>query len=199
MCLLTNCKKKSVAKKPIKCLKVVAVFVIPGVGPVYRSFYAFNGSVEYKIGGVVDMNEGRTEAAKDKLRTQLRTLPSKWYNEGPYEGRLNDRSSFEYRVEAGIHTFSPKGNGARSVYEWGKKEIERYREYSSEYDLINRNDVAILECEIPAGAEYYKGISTCFSERHQVDENGYTSDKLHIIRALSEEEVNALPYVDVPY
>lgn len=192
MCLLTNCKKKSVAKKPIRCLKVVAVLIMPGVGPVYRSFYAFNGSVEYKIGGTVDMNEGRTEAAKDKLRT----LPSKWYNEGPYEGLLNDKSSFEYRVEAGIHAFSPKGNGARSVYEWGKKEIERYRNYS-EY-LINRNDVAILECEIPVGAEYYKGISTCFSERHQVDENGYTSDKLHIIRALSEEEIKALPYVDVP-
>lgn len=193
MCLLTNCKKKSVAKKPIRCLKVVAVLNMPGVGPVYRSFYAFNGSVEYKIGGVVDMNEGRTEAAKDKLST----LPSKWYNEGPYEGRLNDKSGFEYRVEAGIHAFSPKGNGARSVYEWGKKEIERYRNYS-EY-LINRNDVAILECEIPVGAEYYKGISTCFSERHQVDENGYTSDKLHVIRALSEEEIKILPYVDVPY
>lgn len=195
MCLLTNCKKKSVAKKPIKCLKVVAVLNMPGVGPVYRSFYAFNGSIEYKIGGVVDMNEGRTEAVKDKLRT----LPSKWYNEGPYEGRLNNnnRSSFEYRVEAGIHTFSPKSNGARSVYEWGKKDIEHYRHKL--YDLSDRNDVAILECEIPVGAKYYKGISNCFSERHQVDENGYTSDKLHIIRALSEEEVNALPYVDVPY
>ena len=89
------------------------------------------------------------------------------------------------------------------MYEWGKKDIEHYRDYyrdySEYYDLISRNDVAILECEIPVGAKYYKGISNCFSERHQVDENGYTSDKLHIIRALSEEEIKALPYVDTPY
>lgn len=176
MCLKTNSTRKSVAKKPIKCLKVVAVSNTPD-GPVYHSFYSFNSSIEYKIGGTADMNDGRTET-KDKLRTL------------PYYGVPD----FKRRVEAGIHTFSPEGDAARSVYEWGKKELEHYNNV-----LSDRDDIAILECEIPTGAEYYKGVATCFSEAYQVDERGYVSDKLHVIRALSEEEINALPYVDVPY
>ena len=182
MCLKTNSTRKSVAKKPIKCLKVVAVSNTPD-GPVYHSFYSFNGSIKYKIGGTADMNDGRTKT-KDKLRT----LP--YYGDGLHYGALD----FKRRVEAGIHTFSPEGDAARSVYEWGKKESEHYNNVFSV-----RDDIAILECEIPVGAKYYKGVATCFNEHYQVDERGYVSDKLHVIRALSEEEINALPYVDVPY
>lgn len=184
MCLKTNSTRKSVAKKPIKCLKVVAVSNTPD-GPVYHSFYTFNGSIVYKIGGTADMNDGRK-----KSKSELHTLP----NYGYVTGRFLESDSFKRRVEAGIHTFLPKSNAARSVYEWGKKELEYYNNI-----LSDRDDIAILECEIPVGAKYYKGVATCFNERYQVDERGYVSDKLHIIRALSEEEINALPYVDVPY
>lgn len=183
MCLKTNSTRKSVAKEPIKCLKVVAVSNKPD-GPVYHSFYCFNGSIEYKIGGTADMNDGREESKRE-----LCTLP--YYGLG---GIRDATPEFRRRVEAGIHTFSPEGDAARSVYEWGKKESEYYNNV-----LSDRDDIAILECEIPVGAEYYKGVATCFNEQYQVDERGYVSDKLHIIRALSEEEINALPYVDVPY
>lgn len=183
MCLKTNSTKKSVAKEPIKCLKVVAVSNKPD-GPVYHSFYSFNGSIEYKIGGMADMNDGREES-----KQELRTLP--YYGLG---GIRDAAIEFERRVEAGLHTFSLESDAARSVYEWGKKESEYYNNI-----LSDRDDIAILECEIPVGAEYYKGVATCFNESYQVDERGYVSDKLHIIRALSEEEINALPYVDVPY
>ena len=182
MCLKTNSTRKSIAKKPIKCLKVVAVSNAPG-GPIYHSFYSFNGSIEYKIGGTADMNDGHEES-----KSKLCTLPY-------YGFKLRDGvPDFKRRVEAGIHTFSPEGNAARSVYEWGKKESEYYNHL-----LSDRDDIAILECEIPTGAEYYKGVATCFAEHYQVDESGYVSDKLHIIRVLSEEEIEALPYVDVPY
>lgn len=183
MCLKTNSTRKSTAKNPIRCLKVVAVSNTSGK-PVYHSFYSFNGSIRYKIGGTADMNDGHTET-----KDELRTLPYYGFDE------LRDGvPDFKYRVEAGIHTFSPEGDAARSVYEWGKKELEFYNN-----DLFDRDNIAILECEIPAGAEYYEGVATCFNEQYQVDERGYVSDKLHIIRALSEEEINALPYVDVPY
>ena len=183
MCLKTNSTRKSTAKNPIRCLKVVAVSNTPD-GPVYHSFYSFNGSIKYKIGGMADMNDGRG------IKDELRTLPYYGYE----KGQLNESDDFKRRVEAGIHTFSPEGDAARSVYEWGKKESEFYNN-----ELSDRNDVAILECEIPVGANYYKGVATCFNEQYQVDESGYVSDKLHVIRALSEEEINALPYVDVPY
>lgn len=183
MCLKTNSTRKSTAKNPIRCLKVVAVSNTPD-GPVYHSFYSFNGSIKYKIGGTADMNDGKG------LKDELRTLPYYGYE----RGQLNESDNFKRRVEAGIHTFSPEGDAARSVYEWGKKESKFYNNI-----LSDRDDIAILECEIPAGAKYYKGVATCFQDSYQVDERGYVSDKLHIIRALSEEEINALPYVDVPY
>ena len=188
MCLKTNSTRKSTAKNPIRCLKVVAVSNTPD-GPVYHSFYSFNGSIEYKIGGTADMNDGRG------IKDELRTLPYYGYE----KGQLNESDDFKRRVEAGIHTFSPEGDAARSVYEWGKQELEYYSGTIKDSDDVERDDVAILECEIPVGAEYYKGVATCFQDSYQVDERGYVSDKLHIIRALSEEEINALPYVDVPY
>lgn len=183
MCLKTNSTRKSTAKNPIRCLKVVAVSNTPD-GPVYHSFYSFNGSIEYKIGGMADMNDSKG------IKDELRTLPYYGYE----RGQLNGSDDFKRRVEAGIHTFSPEGDAARSVYEWGKKESEFYNN-----ELSYRDDIAILECEIPTGAHYYKGVATCFNEKYQVDETGYVSDKLHIVRALSEEEINTLPYVEVPY
>ena len=182
MCLKTNSTRKSTAKNPIRCLKVVAVSNTPD-GPVYHSFYSFNGSIKYKIGGTADMNDGRG------IKHKLCTLP--YYG---FDALREGVPDFRRRVEAGIHTFSPEGDAARSVYEWGKKESEFYNN-----ELSDRDDIAILECEIPAGAHYYKGVATCFNEQYQVDESGYVSDKLHVIRALSEEEINALPYVEVPY
>lgn len=189
MCLRTNSTRKSTAKDPIRCLKVVSVWHTAN-GPVYHSFYSFNGSLEYKVGATVDMNEGRTEKNKDELRTlQDYRRP---YASFPFP-------DFKRRVEAGLHTFSPEGNGARSVYEWGKLELEYHIDIAKDRDDVKRDDVAILECEIPAGAKYYKGVATCFNERYQVDERGYVSDKLHVIRVLSEEEIKDLPYVEVPY
>ena len=182
MCLKTNSTRKSTAKNPIRCLKVVAVSNTPD-GPVYHSFYAFNGSIKYKIGSTADMNNGR------EFKSELCTFP--YYGSDELH---KDAPNFKRRVEAGIHTFSPESNAARSVYEWAKQESEFYNN-----DLSDRDDVAILECEIPTGAKYYKGVATCFNERYQVDERGYVSDKLHVIRVLSEEEVKNLPYIAVPY
>lgn len=182
MCLRTNSTRKSVAKKPIKCLKVVAVSNTPD-GPVYHSFYSFNGSIKYEIGGTAGMNDGRED---EEIKSKLCTLP--------YYGQPWGSNGFKYRVDAGIHTFSLKGDAARSVYEWGKQELEYY-----DHVLSDRDNIAILECEIPIGAEYYKGVANCFNEHYQVDERGYVSDKLHVIRVLSETEIKALPYVDVPY
>lgn len=189
MCLRTNSTRKSTAKDPIRCLKVVSVWHTAN-GPVYHSFYSFNGSLEYKVGATVDMNEGRTEKNKDELRTlQDYRRPYDWF---PFP-------DFKRRVEAGLHTFSPEGNGARSVYEWGKLELEYHIDIAKDRDDVKRDDVAILECEIPAGAKYYKGVATCFNVNYRVDERGYVSDKLHVVRVLSEEEIKALPYVEVPY
>ena len=149
MCLRTNSTRKSTVKNPIRCLKVVAVSHTAD-GSAYHSFYTFNGSIEYKIGATVDMNEGRTEKNKDELRT---LQDYRYRSGGPYASF--PFPDFKRRVEAGLHTFSPEGNGARSVYEWGKKESEFYNN-----ELSDRDDIAILECEIPTGAHYYKGITS---------------------------------------
>ena len=177
MCLETKSVRAKTAKKPIRCLKVVAV--TKGLdGPVYHSFYAFCGSLTYKIGETIDMNEGRSKPDK------FGSLPNYSFF----------KEDYARRVEVGIHTFVPDCNGARSVYEWGKLEEQFYNKISRGYD-----EVAILECEIPAGAKYFEGKATCFRSEYNVDERAYVSDKLHIIRALSEEEIKQLPYVVVPY
>ena len=175
MCLLTNNKNSKVAKKPIRCMKIVSAITENGETR-YMSFYGFDGTLEYKIGETISMNP---EGTHQKLRSAV--VP-----------QFSQSGDMHYRVGPGIHTFLPEANGVRSLYEWGKK------------DLIWNGDsssikIAVLECEIPAKARYFEGIATCFNKGSGVDEHGYVSNKLHVIRALTEEEIEKMEFVDIEY
>lgn len=185
MCLLikgTDIAPKT-AQEPIRCLKVVTAktkTTSDGVETRYFSFYGFGGTIEYVPGQTVDMNQNKS-------------VPDDFMPK-PYTNGFSD----SWRVEAGIHTFMPDANGARGVYEWGMQEID-YEKRHDNFRFYQDESVAILECEIPAGARYFEGNATCFGKDYNVDERGYVSDLLHVVRALDEAEIEKLPFVFVPY
>ena len=166
-----------VAEEPIKCLKLVRKSVGADGNPEYHAYFAYN-DVEYRIGETfTDTN--------------------------PFTRSLLNS------IERGLHTFSTECNGARSLYEYAIKRRNYFRKAEkesfspSEKDFFRSYayDVALLECEIPAGAEYYEGQCNCLTYYgyEELDQSGYVSDKLTPIRELSPDEIKQMPYVAVDY
>ena len=177
MCLTTSQKRPVTAEKPIKCYKVVRKSVDADGKPEYHAYFAYSDA-EYKIGETfTDTN--------------------------PFTRSLLDS------IERGLHTFSPDGNGARSLYERAIKrrnyfkKAEKESVLPSEKDFFRScmHDVALLECEIPAGAEYYEGHCNCLTYygNEKLDQSGYVSDKLTPLRELSPDEISQMPYVAIDY
>lgn len=177
MCLTTSQTRPVTAEKPIKCYKVVQKSVDADGKPRYSAYFAYSDA-EYRIG----------ETFKDT---------------NPFTRSLLNS------IERGLHTFSPDGNGARSLYEYAIKRRDYFRReekksfFPSEKDFFRScaYDVALLECEIPAGAEYYEGHCNCLTYYgyEELDQSGYVSDKLTPIRELSRDEIAQMPYVTVDY
>lgn len=175
MCLETKHRRVKIAKEDIKCLKVVSTYKKASnddkVVKHYCSFYTFNGTLEYVIGETVN--------DRKEISSLINYSPSS--------------EEYEYRVESGIHTFTPEADGARSLYEWGLEEIATCG------TQFHQEGVAILECVIPKGTKYFVGKATCFSESYGINESGYVSERLHVIRELDKEEIEKLSFVEVPY
>lgn len=177
MCLITSQKKPVTAKKPIKCLKLVRKSVDADGNPKYRSYFSY-GDVEYKIG-----------------ETFIDTNPF--------------TKSALHNIETGLHTFSAEHNGARTMYDWAVQRRDHFRKKEREPASLREksfyrscaHDVALLECQIPAGARYYKGRSNCirYFEEKKLDQTGYVSDMLTPIRELTPDEIMQMPYVFVCY
>ena len=89
-----------------------------------------------------------------------------------------------YEVYYGFHTYTSGNHNVKELY------FNYFKE-----DVWNGVALVVVECEIPVGALYYKGYSNCIhplGDADVVTEIGYVSDKLKIVRELSEEEINAL-------
>lgn len=169
--------KPETAEKPIKCLKLVRKYVGADGNPEYRSYFSY-GDVEYRIG-----------------ETFADTNPF--------------TRSFLDSIERGLHTFLPDRNGARTMHDWAvqRRDYFRKREKESADPSEKRfcrscaYDVALLECEIPAGARYYKGECNCLTSfgEEELDQTGYVSDMLTPVRELTADEIARMPYVIVFY
>lgn len=165
-----------VAEEPIKCYKVVKKTAGDGGEPEYRAYFAYN-DVEYKIGET--FKEGNP------------------FTRSPYGS-----------IESGLHTFSAECNGARSLYVYAvqrRNHFKKKEKFASPSEKCFyrslAHDVALLECEIPAGARYYKGQCNCLSYfgDKELDQAGYVSDMLTPIRELSPDEIAQMPYVYIRY
>lgn len=177
MCLTTSQTRPVTAEKPIRCLKLVRKSVGADGNPEYHAYFAYS-DVEYKIGETfTDTN--------------------------PFTRSLLNS------IERGLHTFLPDRNGARTMYDWAVQRRDHFRKKErlstdpSEKSFYRgcAYDVALLECQIPAGARYYEGQCNCltyFGDK-ELDQSGYVSDKLTPIRELTSEEIEQMPYVIVCY
>ncbi len=166
-----------VAEKPIRCYKIVKKIVHDGGETEYRPYFEYD-SVEYRIGETfTDTN--------------------------PFTRSLLNS------IERGLHTFSPGRNGARTMYDWAVQRRDYFRKKEeasadpSEKSFYRScaHDVALLECQIPAGARYYEGRCNCLTYfgEEELDQTGYASDKLTPIRELTPDEIAQMPYVIVCY
>lgn len=175
MCLITSQVKPVIAEKPIRCYKIVKKIVHDGGETEYRPYFEYN-SIVYRIGETfTDTN--------------------------PFTRSLLNS------IERGLHTFSTECNGARSMYEYAIKRRDHYKYkavtsvFPSERDYYGycAHDVAFLECEIPAGAQYYEGRCNCmcYFGKENLEQTGYASDKLTPLRELGPEEIARLPYVNI--
>lgn len=189
-----ECPSPSVATEPIRCLKVVrktsALDPRPDIGvttdyfPPIRDYYGFKYYIgeTARMGGVCFKNEPCVE-------NTLQATVS-----GCLAASL---SGYEHEVNHGLHTYRPDSQGARFLYDALKHQIDRRYNNDGEAPFFpsgersaGRDEAAILECEIPAGALYYEGVS---EESDSVDTRGYASDRLTVLRELTPEEVEKLP------
>lgn len=181
MCLTTSQTKPETVEKPIRCLKLVRKSVGADGNPEYRAYFSYS-DVEYKIG-----------------ETFTDTNPF--------------TRSFLNSIERGLHTFLPDRNGARTLYDWAVQRRDHFKKKEKgSADPLDKSfyhscahDVALLECEIPAGARYYTGQCNCltyFGDK-DLDQTGYVSDMLTPVRELTPDEIEQMPYVlvfyDCPY
>lgn len=184
-----ECPSPSVATEPIRCLKVVRKISTldprPDIGvttdylPPIRDYYGFKyyiGETAH-MGGVCFKNEPCSE-------NTLRATVS-----GCMAAHLK---GYKHEVNYGLHTYRPDSQGARFLYDALKHQIERKNGSATqdEDQPGSKEETVILECEIPAGALYYEGVS---EESDSVDTRGYASDRLHVVRELTPEEVEKLP------
>lgn len=164
------------AEEPIKCLKLVQKYLGADGNPEYRSYFEYN-DVEYRIG----------ETFTD----------SNPFTKSPFGS-----------IESGLHTFLPDSNGARTMYDWAVQRRDYFRKkeesaipHEKSFYHSCAYDVALLECEIPAGARYYEGQCNCLTYfgEEELDQTGYVSDMLTPVRELGLDEIAQMPYVIVCY
>lgn len=188
-----ECPSPSVATEPIRCLKVVRKVHIPDPNsgmdetveykPPIRDWYGFR----YNIGETVGMGDFLFEN-RPCMENTLQAIVS-----GCMAASL---MGYEHEVNYGLHTYRPDSQGARFLYGALKQQIERRDNEDGEAPFFPSgtrtgwDEAVILECEIPAGALYYEGIT---EESESVDTRGYASDRLTVLRELSKEEVEKLP------
>jgi len=92
------------------------------------------------------------------------------------EGLIDVMTGEFFRVESGLHSYTVNNRNAFSLAKWG----------------FVKQEVALLECEIPVGAFYYEGHSNVLyspiTEGFET-ETSYCSDRLLVIREVPLSEL----------
>lgn len=157
MCLIIN--KGEIAKTadaPIKCIKIM-IKKYSSDHKHYTYHPVFNSVFDF-------------DYAIGRISTSARPRP------------MPKESGSVYIIDEGLHSFLPDVYGWKKLAKWIKKS---FSSFFKEWKNIPCEVVAI-ECEIPVGAVYYKGIHNCIDGTD--DEMGYVSDKLLPVREIPNEE-----------
>jgi hypothetical protein len=162
MCLFTNQNKPLKADKPIKVYKVVI-----RTDGKYHSFFEFVPRVYYTIGNCVKMTENLMGKNNKKFDNKLFNNPEKCIS---FIIPIQIEKEELYKVDRGLFTFNPDDDTWKHL-------PNAYIQKKENCDIF---DIAVLECEIPVGAKYYKGFTYCYCK-----ESAYVSDTLKIIREIS--------------
>lgn len=156
MCLYTNQRKPLIADKPIKVYKIVNKRKTDDGNFEYLSLLKYTTPVRYNPGSCARMLE-LTYTDENLIRE---------FNEAQIS---NLNYYIPYKVNRGLFTFDAEVDDWKSTAQYFLKLI-----YKKAFD------VAVLECEIPVGAKYYKGFTYCYCK-----ESAYVSDTLKVIREIS--------------
>lgn len=171
-----------IAKKPIPCLKVVLKVVTQpykydeNMDEQFRDYEKteyvspwrrepWHDKFTYSVGQVVEHNPA-------PLLGSSRYIPMR-AERHYYRGE--NENGYNYTVDPGIHTWNAKSPGAEKYVQWLKEEIVKHS-YCYPYCCATP---VILECEIPAGTRYYRGIAWADSK---VKCSGYASEKVKVIK-----------------
>ena len=173
MCLFTNIKPHK-ADKPIKCLKLVRKITDMEGNVSYIPLYIglHGSSMKYVIGQ-------RAEMLKDKYEPEG-VLARKV--RGNVIGRF---PQYNLSLHEGLHTFLPDVDDWESVAAWAM------------YYYEGKIDLALLECEIPAGTDYCYGLHNCLSSNN--GERGYVSEYLDVIKEVDVDWSRIQEIIDRRY
>lgn len=154
MCLYTDQRKPLIADKPIKVYKIVNKRKTDDGNFEYLSLLKYTTPVRYNPGSCARMPE--------LMHTDENLIGE--FNKAQIS---NLNYYIPYKVNRGLFTFDAEGNDWKSTAQYFLKFEEVF-------------DIAVLECEIPKGAKYYKGFTYCYCK-----ESAYVSDTLKVIREIS--------------
>lgn len=166
MCLYTNDNTVKTAKSPVKCIKIVKRCETPD-GVIYTSIFSelYNAKpVHYTIGEIVEDTEPVACAPYNKNGILL------------YAHKTDYWCTMTYKVELGLHSYDPNHDGWKLLAAWCM------RHYYGRHEKLLGPGVkfVLLECEIPEGAKYIEGYH---NDNDAMDEFGYISDRLRVIKA----------------
>ncbi len=165
MCLYTDQRKPLIADKPIKVYKIVKKIKTDDGNFEYLSLLKYTTPVRYNPGSCARMPE--------LMHTDENLIRE--FNEAQISNLIY--LDIPYKVNRGLFTFDAEAD------EW-KSTAQYFLKLSTVQYLLKSNkkvfDIAVLECEIPVGAKYYKGFTYCYCK-----ESAYVSDTLKIIREIS--------------
>lgn len=193
MCLYTNSNKvNKVETKPVKCVKVVKRYIMKDGTSRYFSLFCGGACnvqpVEYKPGEITDMYD-----IIDNIETGTIHTPYPESYKLSICSSISINASYnpeKFEVKAGLHSYDPNHNGWKEAALWADEYFSKKHE-DIMGDTVGKGSIwynvgiAIIECEIPAGASYIIGRHNAVSGN---DEIGYVSDKLKTIRVFESIE-----------
>lgn len=161
MCLIieSGIEKPLVAGQDIKCMKVVFKVFDSPEHFTYRPVYNYNPEFRYMIG----------EEAVEKIQTV--------------------NGLFTIIVNSGLHSFNHEFNGWKRFAVWLEKAKRSEDKNKTCYYFSNdkKVEIAVLECIIPKGSEYYEGQANCIN-RDKEEAGSYVSNRLLPVREIPRSE-----------
>lgn len=168
MCMFTDRGFPLKHDAPIRCLKLVyKVKEYNSIGELIGTRYISPFSnFEYKIGEVAKIKENEIFAAEWLVNRDFLS---------------EEHAMYEYVCKHGLHTFEMSERSFDAVM----KVLDWMRNYLRNI-YTQKQEICLLECEIPANVPYYEGKSNCMSENH--NEYGYCSEQLNVLREIDYNE-----------